>query len=115
MFYKKSKKKSAKYGSIKCACSQGHIHMSRLESKHCDMIGAMQKDGQILSFEVQKKFDLCINGKKICSHYVDFLLEYQGGKKEVIESKGFETAIWILKHKIFEACYPDIKYSVWKK
>lgn len=101
-----------KYWSISCRCLQGHVHQSRLEAGHCDFIANMKGANK---YKTQVKYPLAINGKHICNHYVDFEVEHADGTVEVIESKGFETAIWRLKRKMFEACYPDIKYTVWRK
>jgi hypothetical protein len=53
----------------------------------------------------------------ICSMRVDFLVEHNGkmaadGELEWIEFKGFATPEWLLKKKLFEAVYPDRKYTV---
>jgi Protein of unknown function (DUF1064) len=36
------------------------------------------------------------------------------GQRVVIEVKGFATAIWKLKEKLFRAKYPDLILEVWK-
>lgn len=109
-------KRRHKYNAKSCHCTQGHIHDSRLEARHCALIHLMARDKTkgIVEIKRQVTFELAVNGKKICGHRVDFLLEYQDGKQEVIESKGFATPEWELKHRLFEAIYPEIKYTVWR-
>jgi hypothetical protein len=45
---------------------------------------------------------------------VDFVVTHADGHEEWIEVKGFETPIWKLKKKLFEACYPNRKLVVVK-
>ena len=100
-----------KYGAITYKCSQGHIHDSRGEAGHCSQLALLQKAGEIKGYEIQKGFDLVVNGKKVARHYVDFLVM---GKDRcwVEEFKGFKTAVWQLKYKLFQACYPEIEYRI---
>ena len=55
-----------------------------------------------------------VNGIRITTHKVDFLVMTKKGKLEVNETKGFPTPEWNLKRKLFEALYPDIPYIVVK-
>lgn len=113
--FAKSSTRAHKYHAKRCACSHGHVHMSRLEAGHCEKIHLLQRGGAIRTIETQRKFSLDVNGKHICNHYVDFYVINGDGSREVIESKGFETKEWAMKHALFEALYPEIKYTVWRK
>jgi hypothetical protein len=88
--------------------------MSRLEAGHCDKLHLCFKAGEIEAIETQARFSLDVNGIHIANHYVDFYVLWKTGEREVIESKGFETAEWAMKRKLFEALYPQIKYTVWR-
>lgn len=105
-----------KYNAHSCRCGQGHPHDSRLEARHCDRLHLMARDKNMGIAEIQRQvtFLLVVNGVRVAGHRVDFLLTYKDGGKEVIESKGFETPEWRIKHKLFEALYPKIKYTVWR-
>lgn len=109
------KKKDAVAGSSSCKCMAGHIHDSRGEAQYCTVLQLRQRAGKPFTVERQVMYSLAINGKRICGHRVDFVLEYPNGDKEVHEYKGFPTAEWDLKRKMFEALYPEIPYVVIRK
>ncbi|MFA5659607.1 MAG: DUF1064 domain-containing protein [Oscillospiraceae bacterium] len=104
-----------KYGNKSCSCNQGHLHDSHGEAGYCNELALMQKAGEIKGYEIQRTFDLNVNGKKVCGHRVDFLVTNKEGKEEVHEFKGFATAEWNIKRKLFEAIYPEIEYIVIRK
>jgi hypothetical protein len=119
--YRALRRKPHKYGAARCACSQGHVHASRKEARDCDTIEALKKGGEYIDVKTQVRFPLFAmnagegrQGIKVCDHIVDKLVTRRDGTKEVIESKGFATAEWALKRKMFEANYPDIVYTVWR-
>jgi hypothetical protein len=101
-----------KKGRGSCTCNRGHKHHSRLEAGHCPIVHAMD---DVVEVKVQVNFPLVVNGIKICSHIVDFVQTFKDGHKEVVESKGFVNETWPMKHKLFVALYPDIKYNVWDR
>lgn len=100
-----------KYGAITCKCSQGHIHDSRGEAAYCTQLALLVKAKEIKGYEIQKGFDLVVNGKHVARHYVDFLVM---GKDRcwVEEFKGVKTDVWWLKYNLFKACYPEIEYKI---
>ena len=104
--------KFIKYHNKSCKCHQDHIHPSRLEAEYCDQLALLVKAKEIRSYKSQVSYDLRVKGKKVCAHIVDFLVTTKTGKKEVHETKGFATAVWNLKRKMFEAQYPKIPYIV---
>jgi len=71
---------------------------------------------KIKGFKRQVSYDLYCDGRKVCSHVVDFLVENLDGSLEVHEVKGYQDgaayALWDLKRKIFEANNPKIPYMV---
>lgn len=105
-------KKRSKYSSKSCKCNSGHWHHSRGEAQHCNRLALLVKAGQIKEYDTQKKFKMEINGKHICCHYVDFWVTGASGRQWVEEFKGCATAEWKLKHKLFEALFPDIEYKI---
>lgn len=104
--------KRKKYNNSSCSCLQGHLHDSRGEAGYCNDLEILRKTKNIKSYEIQRSYDLTVNGKTICKHIVDFVITNNEGREEVHEFKGFATAVWNLKRKLFEAVYPDIKYIV---
>ena len=103
-----------KYNARKTICHNRHKHDSKLESNYCDTLSLLVKAGDIKSYEIQKRFDLTVNGKKVCSHIIDFWVERNDGEYEIHEAKGMETALWKLKYRIFKILYPNINYLVIK-
>lgn len=104
--------KRSKYGAKRTGCALGHRHPSRLESDYCATLQLLVKSGDIKSFEYEKKYDMIVNGKRICGHKPDFTVIRKDGMVEVHETKGFSTDTWIIRRKLFEACYPEIPYIV---
>jgi len=101
-----------KFRNKTCHCNAGHIHDSRKEGEYCDQLGLLLKHGGINSYRTQISYDLKVNGQHICRHIVDFEVVNKNDQIEIHEVKGFATDVWKLKHKLFEAVYPDIKYYV---
>jgi len=110
-----NKEAKSKYGNKSCSCNLNHIHDSRFEARHCNHLGLLKRAGEISEFISQKRFDLHgTDGKKVASHFVDFLLMYEDGREEINEckSRGTVTAVWRLKKALTEHEYPNIPYTV---
>lgn len=104
-----------KYKNKSCTVDGIAFH-SRKEAAYYGQLKIEQRAGLIKSFQRQVSFDLLAyntNGhpEKVCSHIVDFLVELPNEKYEVREVKGFSTAEWNLKRKLFEANY-EIPYKI---
>jgi len=106
------KKRVSKYKSKSCKCSSGHWHHSRGEAEHCNKLAMLVKAKYIKEYETQKKFSLDVNGKHITNHYVDFWVTGANDRKWVEEFKGVATSDWKLKHKLFQAIFPEIEYKI---
>lgn len=104
------KLKGNKYNASKYVCHQEHRHDSIAEAGYCDTLALLKKAGEIKDYRIQILYDLVVNGKKVCGHRVDFEVENNDGSLEVHEYKGFATAVWVLKRKLFIALYPNIPY-----
>lgn len=103
---------SRKYNNKSHQCKQNHIHQSTGEASYCNELYLLQRAGEIKEYISQKRFDLFVNGEKITTHIVDFLVTNKEGKLEVHEYKGFATEAWKIKKKLFEAVIPEIPYIV---
>jgi hypothetical protein len=95
-------------------CYQGHYHPSKLEAGYCDTLAILKKNEEIAEYQYAPRFDMIVNGQKICTHIPDFLVTRKDGLQEVHECKGYEMPVWNLKRKLFEALYPNIEYIVIK-
>jgi hypothetical protein len=72
----------------------------------------------IKSWRRQIPIELKVGEYKICTYILDFEITHNDKTIEFIEIKGFETAIWRLKKKLFEAIYLPVhkntRYTVIK-
>lgn len=108
--------KPHKYGAKRTICNLGHSHPSKAEAMHCWALSAQLKANTIRDLEYEKTYELKVNGILVATHKPDFIylcLSKCGIWKICVdEVKGFKTADWILKSKLFQALYPNIKYRV---
>ena len=124
-------KKKHKYGAVRVTCRLGHRHPSKAEAMHCWALQCQVRQGLIRDLEYEKSYDLIMCGKKIGVHRPDFTFKRPTFKLTstglmsavsqitwddpricVDEIKGFKTADWIMKSKMFCALYPHIEYRV---
>ncbi len=101
-------------------CLSKHNHDSRAEAEYCNSLLADKQAGRILGFSVQVSYDV---GPAI-KHIVDFVVMKQdplgfvgiAGRLPVYyeahDVKGFQTAVWKMKYKLFVDRYPKIKYVI---
>lgn len=120
--------KTHKYGAIRTGCRLGHKHPSKAEAMHCWVLQAQMNIHLIKDMEYEKPYELTCSGKVVCVHKPDFtykrrviVSEPMGPQSSVQTSiwvihvdevKGFKTPDWIVKSKIFQAQYPEIRYRV---
>lgn len=96
-----------KYKNVKTDIN-GISYHSKLEGKYAFELNARMLAGEIKDWERQVKISLDIGNRHITNYYVDFLVHHNDGTREYVEVKGFETDVWRLKWKIFEALYSDL-------
>lgn len=94
----------------------GILYQSGLEAKVAADLEYQRAAGDIQEVQRQFPIDFFINGYKITRHYVDFRVIWKDGTVELIEAKGMDTAMWIVKRRLLEAIYlvenPGVKYRV---
>lgn len=105
-------KKEHKYKARRTVCRLGHYHPSNVEKEYCDKLQMLKEALHIQDFEYQKSYDLNLGGKSFGAHKPDFTITEASGNVVIHEVKGVITQAWLMKKKLFEACYPDIKYIV---
>ena len=111
----KGYRKYNKYGAKKTQF-MGFTFDSRWEAERWGQLTAMERAGAIRDLERQIKYDIVVNGEKICRYIADFKykeVEEDGSTKEIIEdAKGVETADFKLKKKLMKAVHGiEIKLS----
>lgn len=95
---------------------KGVKYDSGLEARIAADLEYQRVAGDIVEVKRQFCIDFVINGYKITRHYVDFRVTYKDGTVELIEAKGMDTPMWIVKRRLVEAIYlvdnPGVKYRV---
>jgi len=111
----KGYRKYNKYGAQKTKF-MGYTFDSRWEAERWGELTAMERGGSIKDLERQIKYEIVVNGEKICKYVADFRynqIEEDGSQKEIVEdAKGVETADFKLKKKLMKAVHGiEIKLS----
>ena len=101
-------RKPSKYHN-KTQTYNGHHYDSMFEAEYAQSLDYSLKSKTIKSWERQVKLDLKINGTHITNYFIDFVVHHNDGTKEFVEVKGYETDVWRMKWKIFEAVFEDFK------
>jgi len=100
--------KRNKYGAKKTTVD-GITFDSKWEAQRWGELQAMERGGLVRDLERQVKYDIVVNGEKICRYIADFrykMVNDDGSTKEVVEdAKGFETADFKIKKKLMKAVY----------
>lgn len=94
--------KKNKYGAINQTYKNTSYH-SKLEAKYAAELDLRLRAKDIKSWNRQVRISLTAHGKHICNYYIDFVIEHNDGTMEYVEVKGFDTNVWRLKWKMFEA------------
>jgi transcription initiation factor TFIIIB Brf1 subunit/transcription initiation factor TFIIB len=91
-----------KYGAKKSTYN-GYNYDSKFESQIAQDLDLRLKAGGIKEVQKQVKIDLQAYGKHITNYFIDFVVTHNDLSKEYIEVKGYETDVWKMKWKMFEA------------
>lgn len=94
-----------KYGAVRTTVD-GITFASKAEARRYAELVLLAKAGQIEALELQPKFPLVLNGKKVGAYIADFKYWMPSQSKAVIEDvKGVKTAVYRMKKKMVEAQY----------
>lgn len=105
--------RTSKYGSHKVQFA-GIMFDSKVERDYYLLLLSRQQAGEIESFRIQPRYLLLASfekhGKKFrpTEYIADFEIHYPDGRIEVVDVKGQETPLFLLKLKLFENNYPDL-------
>ena len=88
-----------KFGAIKQVID-GHTFASTAEANRYSQLKLLERAREIKALAVHPAYPLCINGVVIGKYTADFCY-FEGGRQIVEDVKGFETAAWRLKKKLF--------------
>lgn len=93
-----------KYGAVK-QMLDGVVFDSKLEAARYIELRLLDKAGDISQLRIHTRWPLMVSGKKVCAYESDFDYRDTNGKFVVEDVKGFLTAVYRLKKKMFEAQY----------
>ena len=83
---------------------------STKEGKRYTELKLLERAGEISRLELQPRYDITINGVKVCTYVADF--SYFDKSSRVVEDvKGMKTPVYRLKRKLVEALYPGVKIT----
>jgi len=92
-----------KYRAVKTVVD-GIEFASKKEAARYGQLKLLAKQNEIQNLELQPKFPIFINGKRVFEYRADFA--YFDGKRRVVEDvKGYKTQVYKLKAKAAEAYY----------
>lgn len=97
----------SKYNSKKTEYN-GFIYDSKKEANYAQTLDLLKKalgKDRVAYYEQQIPYVCVVNGKKICTYKADFKVVYDDGRIEIVDVKGFKTAIYRLKKKLVEAIF----------
>jgi hypothetical protein len=82
----------------------GITFASKKEAKRYTELKLLERAGEISRLELQPRYDITINGVKICTYVADF--RYFSKAKLVVEDcKGYLTPVYRIKRKLVMALY----------
>jgi peroxiredoxin len=100
----KSPKKS-KYGNQKTVVD-GITFDSKAEANFYKALKIRADAGEIHAVEMQKRYELTVNGALITTYRADFAFQDDALKRyRVVDVKGVETPAFKLKRKLMRACH----------
>ena len=112
-------KKSGNKYHAKSSVYNGNYYHSQFEAAYAQELDFRLKAHDIKSWRRQVKIPLQVNGRHITNYIMDFEVTHNDGSVELIECKGFETDVWIMKWRLLEAIYcveqPDVRLTLVKK
>lgn len=80
---------------------------SKFEAGYAADLNLRVKAKDIKGFDEQVVLDLNVNGYRVCTYKIDFIIYHNDGITEYVETKGYADKYWRLKWKLFEALYSD--------
>src|SRR4051812_38064929 len=98
--------KRMKYRNVKTVID-GITLDSKKEANHYLKYKILQRAGE-LTFERQVRFELIVNGIKICTYIADFVLTWKSGNVQVVDVKSEATkkiASYVIKKKLMKALH----------
>lgn len=100
-------KRTTKYGNTRVIIAGECYHSKREAARH-PQLRLLEHAGRIRNLRRQVKFDLRVNGLRICTYTADYVYEelVDDAWREVVEDvKGFPNDRWPMKKKLMKAVH----------
>jgi Protein of unknown function (DUF1064) len=104
-----TKRRAHKYNAIKTEVDGVRFDSKKEARRWCEL-RLLEQSGEISQLERQRKFDLVVNGIKICTYRADFVYKNKNGELVVEDTKGYITAEFRLKWKLLAAVHPSMRF-----
>lgn len=95
--------KRSKYGAKKTVVD-GITFDSMAEAARYGALKIIHAAGLISDLRLQVRYDITVNGRKVCRYVADFVY-IENGKEVVEDVKGMKTPVYNLKKKLMEAVF----------
>lgn len=82
----------------------GIVFPSKRQAGRYGELKMLERTGIISRLELEKTFELRVNGVLICKYRADFVYLDKDGREVVEDSKGFRTRDYAIKAKLMIAC-----------
>lgn len=102
----------SKYRNIRVEWN-GRKFDSKAECNWAKQFEALKKQGTIKEIIYQPRYELLPKPNKI-TYVADFEIHWANGEVETVDVKGFKTAVFKLKEKMFKHFYPQRKLTLLK-
>ncbi len=108
-------KRGNKYRAQSMICANGHVHQSKKEARHCDLLFMLERAGEIADLRQQPHYPFVIHGiplKGKNGHKLGFTADFEyreGDELIACEVKGFVVRDYPLRSALFRALYPSIR------
>lgn len=97
------KRKPSKHRNVRTVID-GITFDSKKEARRWQELVLLERIGEIKLLERQVKFDIVVNGQKVCYYKADFVY-WKDGQRVVEDAKGMLTPMYRLKKKLVKACH----------
>lgn len=99
-------KRLVKYKNIRTEVD-GKVFDSKREAARYSELAMLQRAGVISDLQLQKPFELRVNGVLICKYIADFVYKDQQGREVVedVKSPATITRVYRIKSKLMIACH----------
>lgn len=99
------KTKRSKYNN-KRVLYDGHMFDSIAERDHYILLKQREKDGEITDLELQRWYDLIVNGVLVARYRADFVFfDRICCARRIVDTKGVVTRDFRMKQKLMKACH----------